>query len=110
MGVEAIKSLDDFHSIINNGKPILIDFWATWCGPCRVISPIFEQFSGMEQFSGVEFYKVDVDKQTDISEEVGIKAMPTFVLYKDGKKLNEVVGAHPQKLEQVAKDAKGLLA
>ncbi|KAK7464993.1 hypothetical protein VKT23_006202 [Stygiomarasmius scandens] len=109
MGVQAINSLEEFHTIINSGKPVVVDFWATWCGPCRVISPIFEKFS--EQTPNVEFYKVDVDAQTDIAQEVGIKAMPTFMLFKDGNKVKDLVGAVPPALEALVKqDAASLAA
>ncbi|KAF8633607.1 hypothetical protein AX15_001395 [Amanita polypyramis BW_CC] len=95
---------------INSGKPILIDFWATWCGPCRVISPILEKISNDPNFAGVEFYKVDVDEQGEISQEVGIRAMPTFILYKDGNKVGDLVGAVPAKLEALAAQAKSFVA
>lgn len=58
---------------ISKDKVTIFDFWATWCGPCRIISPIFEQFS--KNFPSIEFYKVDVDAAQDISEEVGIRAV-----------------------------------
>jgi thioredoxin 1 len=58
---------------INGDKTAVFDFWATWCGPCRVISPVFEKIS--DQYADVAFYKVDVDQLPDISQEVGIRAV-----------------------------------
>jgi len=96
--VQPITSLTEFKNIINSGKYVVIDFWAVWCGPCRTISPIFENLSKEEQYQGIEFYKVDVDEQAEISQEVGIRAMPTFLLYKDGNKVSDLVGANPSGL------------
>ena len=72
------------HAQINGDKVAIFDFWATWCGPCRVISPIFEKLAS--QVDGAEFYKVDVDEQPDISQEVGVRAvrasfLPFFFLF-----------------------------
>ena len=108
-------SLADYRVQIGSSTPAVIDFWATWCGPCRVISPVFEQFSNSDQYTGVEFYKVDVDAQQDIAQEVGVKSvcshcrlvnrktdwfqMPTFLLFKDGNKIGEAIGAYPQKVQ-----------
>jgi thioredoxin 1 len=63
---------------IASDKPAVFDFWATWCGPCKIISPIFEKFA--EEYTSVGFYKVDVDDQTEISEEVGVRAVRPFLL------------------------------
>ncbi|KAF8604406.1 thioredoxin [Ceratobasidium sp. AG-I] len=105
MGVTVISSLDQFKKIINGDKPCVFDFWATWCGPCRIISPVFEKLSNEPQFQGVEFYKVDVDEQPDISQEVGIRAMPTFSVFKNGAKVKELVGANPGGLQELLKAA-----
>ncbi|KAG8688740.1 hypothetical protein FRC12_002671 [Ceratobasidium sp. 428] len=103
MGVTEVKTLEEFKKIINSEKPSIFDFWATWCGPCRVISPIFEQLSG--RTDGVDFYKVDVDDAADIAQEVGIRAMPTFMIFKNGAKVADLVGANPGGLEALVQKA-----
>ncbi|MDH6629349.1 thioredoxin 1 [Streptomyces sp. LBL] len=99
MTVRAITSLDEFKTIVNSGTPCVIDFWATWSGPSKTISPVFEKFSNDEANGAVEFYTVNVDDQPAIAEEVGIRSMPTFMLYKDGEKVDTVVGASPTKIQ-----------
>ncbi|GJE88329.1 thioredoxin family protein [Phanerochaete sordida] len=99
MPVTPISDIAEFHSIIAKDTYTVFDFWAQWCGPCKVISPIFEKLS--EQFAAVEFYKIDVDAAEAISQELSIRAMPTFILFKNGQKVKEVVGANPAALQQL---------
>ncbi|CAO1619258.1 unnamed protein product [Sympodiomycopsis kandeliae] len=99
MGVTEIKSHDQFKGVISGSKPAIIQFTATWCGPCKMIGPIFEKISQTPAGEVLDFYKLDVDEQEEASQEVGIKAMPTFIVFKDGNKVETVVGADPGKLQ-----------
>ncbi|GIJ91047.1 hypothetical protein Asppvi_010012 [Aspergillus pseudoviridinutans] len=105
MPVTAITSFEQFQDIINGDKPVVIDFWAEWCGPCRVISPFFEELSKESEFGDVEFYKVDVDQEERVAQEVGIRAMPTFVVFKDGQKVDELIGVNQQGLQVLVRKA-----
>mmetsp|Transcript_1202 Transcript_1202/g.3971 ORF Transcript_1202/g.3971 Transcript_1202/m.3971 type:complete len:91 (-) Transcript_1202:155-427(-) len=84
-------------------KPLLVDFTASWCGPCKMIGPYFEELAA--KFQNVVFVKVDVDDLDDIAAECGISAMPTFQLYSNGVKVEELTGADKGKLEALAKTA-----
>ncbi|TFY73676.1 hypothetical protein EWM64_g10335 [Hericium alpestre] len=99
MSPTPITSLAQFKEIISKDRVSIFDFWATWCGPCRVISPVFEQLAA--KYPNADYYKVDVDEQPDVSQECGIRAMPTFLAFKNGQKIGEVVGAVPPQLENL---------
>ncbi|EYE89936.1 thioredoxin-like protein, partial [Aspergillus ruber CBS 135680] len=78
---------NEFSRIINRYKFVVVVFWAAWCGPCRIISPEFEKLSNDKAFSQVDFYKIDIDEQVKIATEVGIRQIPTFVLFKYGAQI-----------------------
>ncbi|XP_052256691.1 thioredoxin-like isoform X2 [Dreissena polymorpha] len=83
------------------GKVVAVDFTATWCGPCQMIKPLFEQLS--QDCTNVLFWKVDVDQCEDIASEQGISAMPTFKFYRNGQKIDEFTGANKDKLTELVK-------
>ncbi|KAK0479582.1 putative thioredoxin [Armillaria novae-zelandiae] len=98
MAPQAINSLADFRKIIDGSKPVVVDFWATWCGPCKMIGPVFKKLADKPEFAGVEFYTVDADEQPEIMDEVQVSSMPTFLAFKDGNKIGTSIGAIPKNL------------
>lgn len=80
---------EDFNDIISNGK-VVVDFFATWCGPCKMLGPIFEKVS--EDVNDVKFVKLDVDKFNDIAREYGVMSIPTLILFENGNELKRNVG------------------
>ncbi len=82
-------TIDDFDNEIASGK-VLVDFWAAWCGPCRMLAPILEQLEAED--SGVKICKVNVDEQPELSKRFGVMSIPTLILFKDGKQVDKSVG------------------
>ena len=80
--------------VIGGSKPALVDFWASWCGPCRMLSPVVDKVS--EQYDGVDFYKVNVDEEPDLAMEYGIMSIPCLIMFKDGKIFDQSVGVVPE--------------
>jgi len=101
MVVHHVHNNTEFQEHLTNagGKLVVIDFFATWCGPCKRISPFLEQLS--DSMSNVHFLKVDVDEAEEIARNESVSAMPTFVLYKNGKRVTELVGASQDKLKEL---------
>ncbi|EGP84718.1 unnamed protein product [Zymoseptoria tritici ST99CH_1A5] len=97
MGVHNITTQAEWDSAMCEEGVAVVDFFATWCGPCKVIAPQVVKFS--DQYSSARFYKVDVDEVPEVAQLVGVRAMPTFMVYKNGEKVQEVVGANPKALE-----------
>ncbi|KAK7958520.1 hypothetical protein PG984_008912 [Apiospora sp. TS-2023a] len=98
MTVHNISTTEDWKAALANNKVVMLDCFATWCGPCKAIAPILVNHSNDEQFKDIFFAKIDVDELPEVSQELGIRAMPTFMLFKDGEKAEELVGANPNAL------------
>jgi len=82
----------NIKEIINAGKPVVIDFWAEWCGPCRMVGPVVEELA--KEYDGkVVIGKMDVDENVDTPNEYGIRNIPTILFFKDGKLVDKQVGA-----------------
>jgi thioredoxin 1 len=83
------------NEVINSTEPVLIDFWATWCGPCRMIAPIVEELAG--EFNGkVKIGKLDVDNNQQTSINYGVRSIPTLLIFKGGKVRDTIIGAVPK--------------
>ncbi len=86
---------DNFkQEVLNSDKPVLVDFWAPWCGPCRMLAPIVEEIAN--ERSDVKVVKINVDENQDLAMEFGVMSIPTLVVIKEGKIVNQAVGARPK--------------
>ena len=96
---------ENFNEILEQGKPLVLDFWAEWCGPCRMVSPIIDELA-TEYEGRVVIGKVDVDESNEIATQFGIRNIPTVLYIKEGQVVDKQVGAFPkakyiEKIEQL---------
>ncbi|MCI8379239.1 MAG: thioredoxin [Lachnospiraceae bacterium] len=91
---------ENFDSeVLQSDKPVFIDFWASWCGPCQMVAPVVEELS--EEIADVKFAKVNVDEQPELARQFQVMSIPTMVLLKEGKVVDTTIGAQPK--EDIAK-------
>ena len=91
--MKEITSILQFEEdVLNSGKPVFVDFWAEWCGPCRAVSPAIEELSG-EYKNKVDFVKVNVDQNNDLAQKYSVFSIPTLAIFENGELIAQIVGA-----------------
>lgn len=94
MSVQTITNENFDDVVLKSGKPVLVDFWAEWCGPCRMVSPIVDEIA--EERSDIVVGKVNVDEQGELAMRFGVMSIPTLLVFKGGEIVNKAVGARPK--------------
>ena len=94
MAVITITKENFEQEVLRSDKPVLLDFWASWCGPCRMLSPIVDEVA--EERTDVKVGKVNVDQQPELAGEFGVMSIPTLLVIENGKLVRQAVGARPK--------------
>ena len=94
MSVINIKKNNFQNEVLNSEMPVLLDFWAPWCGPCRMVSPIVDEIAA--ERGDIKVGKINVDEQPELARQFGIMSIPTLVVMKNGQIVNQAVGARPR--------------
>ena len=94
MAVITITKENFEAEVLKSAQPVLLDFWAAWCGPCRMLSPIVDEVA--EERTDVKVGKVNVDEQPDLAAEFGVMSIPTLLLFENGKLVRQAVGVRPK--------------
>lgn len=105
--MKSINNSVDFYDEVSREKITLIDFWADWCGPCKMLTPILEELD--LEYSEVDFFKVDADSNTELARELEISSLPTVMIWRNGEVIAKQIGAKPKALmRKFIDDAKAL--
>ena len=94
MSVQTITNENFDELVLRSSKPVLVDFWAPWCGPCRMVSPIVDEIAGDRE--DIVVGKVNVDEQPELAMKFGVMSIPTLLVFKGGELANKAVGARPK--------------
>ncbi len=94
MSVQTITKENFDALVLQSGQPVLVDFWAPWCGPCRMVSPIVDQIA--EERDDIAVGKVNVDEQPELAAQFGVMSIPTLLVFKGGEVASKAVGARPK--------------
>jgi len=94
MSVIHINNQNFKNEVLHSDKPVLLDFWAPWCGPCRMVLPIVEEIA--EERQDIKVGKINVDEEPELAAQFGVMSIPTLVVIKDGKIFNQAMGARPK--------------
>ncbi len=93
--MEVTITAENFENLKNGNQPLVVDFWATWCGPCRMVGPIISELA--EEYDGrITVGKCDVEENEDLALEYGVRNIPTIVFIKGGQVVDKIVGAQPK--------------
>ena len=93
--VKELTSNDFKTEVLESDSPVLVDFWAEWCGPCKVIAPVIEELA-LDYDGKVKFGKLNVDDHNQVASEYGVRSIPTLLVFKNGSVVNQIVGAVPK--------------
>jgi thioredoxin 1 len=91
----AVTSATWEQEVVNSDKPVLVDFWAEWCGPCHAVAPVLDRIAE-ERADELKLVKLNIDEEQDIAQRYGIASIPTMVLFKDGEPAAAAIGAQPK--------------
>ena len=103
MSVLSVHKTDFAEEVLTSNLPVLVDFWATWCGPCRMLSPIVDEVAAAQE-GKVKVVKINIDEEPELAQQYGVMSIPTLLVFKNGRAVSRSVGVKPRSaVEQLLK-------